>query len=117
VEAPVILPPHADVANAVGAVVGHVRISRKATVTEPAEGSFRIGGIEGMKIHASAGDAILAAQAALQALALAAAREAGAADPAVTIERADRVVEADGLTVFVESVLTATAIGRPRLGG
>jgi N-methylhydantoinase A/oxoprolinase/acetone carboxylase beta subunit len=115
-DAQVILPEHADVANAVGAVVGHVRIIRSAVVTEPSEGRFRINGIDGAAVHSSAETAITAAMAALQAIALNDALLAGAAEPSVTLARADKTVIADGLTVFVESVITATAIGRPKLG-
>jgi N-methylhydantoinase A/oxoprolinase/acetone carboxylase beta subunit len=116
VEAKIILPPHADVANAVGAVVGHVRIIRSATVTEPGEGRFRVNGIGELPIFSSAEEAIAAGSDTLRAIALADALAAGAAEPDVTVMRADRIAEADGLTVFIESVLTATAIGRPRLG-
>jgi N-methylhydantoinase A/oxoprolinase/acetone carboxylase beta subunit len=114
--APVILPDHADVANAIGAVVGQVRIARQAVVTEPSERRFRINGIEGMALHEDAENAISAASAALETIALNDAIAAGATEPTVTIERRDKTVEADGLVVFVESVITATAIGRPRIG-
>jgi hypothetical protein len=116
IEAKVLLPNHADVANAVGAVVGQVRITRQAVITEPVEGRFRINGIAEAAVHDSAQAAIDAAAIALKVIAKADALSAGAADPTVTLEQLDKVVEADGLVIFVESVLTATAIGRPRLG-
>jgi N-methylhydantoinase A/oxoprolinase/acetone carboxylase beta subunit len=114
--AEVVLPNHADVANAVGAVVGQVRIIRRAVITEPVEGRFRINGIADAVVHESAQAALDAATIALKSIAKADALTAGAADPTVTLEQVDKVVEADGRVVFVESVLTATAIGRPRLG-
>jgi N-methylhydantoinase A/oxoprolinase/acetone carboxylase beta subunit len=114
--AEVVLPNHADVANAVGAVVGQVRIIRRAVITEPVEGRFRINGIADAVVHESAQAALDVATIALKSIAKADALTAGAADPTVTLEQVDKVVEADGRVVFVESVLTATAIGRPRLG-
>jgi N-methylhydantoinase A/oxoprolinase/acetone carboxylase beta subunit len=113
---PIILPPHADVANAVGAVVGHVRVSEVLTVTEPHEGRFRINGLDAPEIHPSADEAIVAAMAHAQSRVGHKAAKAGAADPEITVLRDERTVEADGLRVFIEAVITATAIGRPRLG-
>jgi N-methylhydantoinase A/oxoprolinase/acetone carboxylase beta subunit len=112
----IILPSHADVANAVGAVVGHVRMTRQATVTEPSDGQFRINGLDGMTIWPDAPAAIKAASAALRDLATRDAVMAGAADPVVTIMEANKTVEADGREVFIESTITATAIGRPKIG-
>jgi N-methylhydantoinase A/oxoprolinase/acetone carboxylase beta subunit len=40
-----IIPDHADVANAVGAVVGQVRIAVTAEIVQPAEGRFEIAGL------------------------------------------------------------------------
>jgi N-methylhydantoinase A/oxoprolinase/acetone carboxylase beta subunit len=111
----IILPPHADVANAVGAVVGHVRVNAILTVTEPEDGRFRINGLEKPEIHPSAEQAIAAAIVYAQNSVSEKAALAGAADPEITVHRDDRIVEADGLTVFIEAVITATAIGRPKL--
>ena len=36
------VPEHADVANAIGAVVGKVRVRRQVTVTTPRRGVFRV---------------------------------------------------------------------------
>src|SRR4029079_1800494 len=37
-----IVPEHTDVANALGAVVGQVRVSAEATVSQPKEGLLRL---------------------------------------------------------------------------
>jgi len=78
------VPEHADVANAVGAVVGRVRIARSATITCPAEGRFRALLPEGARDFAGFDEARAAAETALGALARAAAADAGAAEVHVT---------------------------------
>ena len=35
-----VIPPHADVANAVGAVVGRVRLTRECVVSAPSQGQY-----------------------------------------------------------------------------
>ncbi|HSF94825.1 MAG TPA: hydantoinase/oxoprolinase family protein, partial [Thermohalobaculum sp.] len=109
------VPEHADVANAIGAVVGRVRIARSATVTCPAEGRFRAHLPDGARDFSSFEDARSAAEAALEAAARAAAAEAGAAEVHVTFEAELRDAEVEGKRMLIEATLTATATGRPRL--
>jgi hypothetical protein len=110
-----IVPPHAEVCNAIGAVAGGVSQSAEALITAPAEGRFRVHLPDGNRdfedLEAAAGHAV----AAVRALAAARAKVAGAGDVEVRHRRADQVHrDALGLEVFIESRIEATAFGRPR---
>ncbi|HUV32811.1 MAG TPA: hydantoinase/oxoprolinase family protein [Devosiaceae bacterium] len=109
------VPEHADVANAVGAVVGRVRIARSVTITCPAEGRFRAHLLDGAVDFASFAAARAAAEAALDAATRAAAAEAGAAEVHVTLAADIRDATVEGKSMLVEATITATATGRPRL--
>jgi N-methylhydantoinase A/oxoprolinase/acetone carboxylase beta subunit len=111
-----VIPPHADVANAVGAVVGEVRVSVTASIEAPSEDRFRVIVGEMVQDFTSEPGAIVFAQAEVEKLALAKAEEAGAED--AHVELATRISEAhiEGLRKFVEAKVTAIATGRPRLG-
>lgn len=110
-----ILPEHAGVANAIGAVVGRVTIRRAGTVTCPAEGRFRAHLTTGPEDHASAGAAMAALEAALLAEARAAALASGAGDLSTHCTREIRRAEAEAREVFLEAQVTVEVSGRPRI--
>lgn len=60
-----ILPEHAGVANAIGAVVGRVTMRRSGTVTSPAEGKYRVHLESGPVDYTQSGEALEALEAAL----------------------------------------------------
>ncbi len=110
------VPTHADVCNAVGAVAGGVSQTVSILITSPAEGLFRVHGGEGLhdfgELEPAASKALELAGAQAGALAL----DAGAGDIKVETSRDDRVATVAGsFEVFVESTITATAFGRPRI--
>jgi N-methylhydantoinase A/oxoprolinase/acetone carboxylase beta subunit len=111
-----VVPPHAEVCNAVGAVAGGVLQRVDLLITQPSEGRFRVHLPDGIadfnRLDAAAERAQEAAVEQAQRLA----REAGAAEPEVSVEREDSTVRgADGTTLFIETRIRATAFGRPRL--
>ena len=109
------VPEHADVANAVGAVVGRVRIARSITITCPGEGRFRAhlgGGAQDFTSFDAARDAAIAE---LDTSTRAAAAEAGAAEVHVALATDIRDATVEGKSMLVEATITATATGRPRL--
>ncbi len=109
-----LLSAHAGVTNAVGAVVSGVVQTVRVTITSPEEGVFRVHAPAGTTTFAALEPAAERATALAEAEARRRAAEAGAAEAAVSIERDDRFAHmAGGLSVFVESVITATAAGRP----
>lgn len=110
-----VLPADADVANALGAVVGQVRVTAEARVSQPKEGLFRMNAGETMRDFLSEEAAMAAAEAAIVRLAAERAEAAGAQDAQVTIEREVKAATVEGSRSFVEALLTATASGRPRV--
>jgi hypothetical protein len=110
-----ILPEHAGVANAIGAVVGRVTIRRSGTVTSPSEGLYRVHLNTGPEDHRDASAALDALQAALEAAARADAVAAGAEDIQITAVRDLRTAQAEARQVFLEGEITVEASGRPRI--
>lgn len=110
-----ILPQHAGVANAIGAVVGRVTMRRSGTVTSPAEGKYRVHLESGPVDYQASEEALAALEAALAEEARGAAEEAGAEDIHVHVERDIRLAQVESREVFVEGTLTVEASGRPRV--
>jgi len=112
-----VLPEHAGVANAIGAVVGRVTIRRSGTVTSPAEGRFRVHLERGPEDFSDAEAAMAALQGALESDARAEAERAGAQDIHVSAAREMKVAQAEAREVFLEAEITVEASGRPRIAG
>jgi N-methylhydantoinase A/oxoprolinase/acetone carboxylase beta subunit len=109
------IPFDADVANAIGAVVGQVRASATVFVTVPEEGIFIVGGSgESVRLLAEEEAFSLARERAIGA-ALHAAHLSGADEPAVTLAELIEAPEIEGQRKLVEARFTATATGRPRI--
>ena len=110
-----VVPAHADVANAVGAVTGQVRIVVEAHVGQPSEGVFRLQAGTELADFASEDAAMAAARAAAARLARERAENAGAAE--IRIELAEDIAAAtiEGNRTFIEAVVRASAAGRPRI--
>jgi N-methylhydantoinase A/oxoprolinase/acetone carboxylase beta subunit len=111
------IPAHADVANAVGAVVGRVRLTRECVVSAPEAGQF--------VVHAGEAPATFvdldAARAFARSHAIAALELEMQAAGAPVFETRDewiaQTVHVDGLDLFVEGRLVVVATGRPQLAG
>ena len=111
-----VIPPHAGVTNAVGAVASGVVQRAEALITQPNEGHFRLHVASGVEDFITLESAAARATLAVQSLAEAQARRAGAAEVQISLSRNDKVVrEKGGLDLFIESRIAATAFGRPRL--
>ncbi len=110
-----ILPEHAGVANAIGAVVGRVTIRRSGTVTSPAEGKYRVHLDAGPEDHSDPKAAMAALQNALETAAEAAALAAGAEDIHTHATHDIRSAHAEGREVFLEAEITVEVTGRPRV--
>ncbi|MDY0871055.1 hydantoinase/oxoprolinase family protein [Dongia rigui] len=111
-----IIPPHADVSNAVGAVAGGVMQKVAITITQPIDGVFRAHLPGGLKDFTDLETAAAFARDTAEAEAAAMAKKAGASDIELSHERADKVFEQPGgLKIFMESLVSVTAFGRPAL--
>jgi hypothetical protein len=110
-----ILPEHAGVANAIGAVVGRVTMRRSGTVTSPSEGRFRVHLETGPEDFGDAEAAMARIETVLSELVVADANEAGAHDIQMRVERDIRKAEAEAREVFIEATITVEAAGRPRV--
>ena len=110
-----ILPAHAGVANAIGAVVGQVVMRREGQVTAPSEGRYRVHFASGPQDFGDLATALDGLEQVLRNDARAAAQAAGAVDIAVTVERDIRQAQTEARDVFVEAILRVEAAGRPRV--
>lgn len=110
-----ILPEHAGVANAIGAVVGRVTMREAGTVTSPSEGKYRVHLTAGPEDFGDQEGALSRLEGVLRGRAVAAAEAAGAADITVNVVRDVRVAGVESREVFVEADITVEASGRPRV--
>jgi N-methylhydantoinase A/oxoprolinase/acetone carboxylase beta subunit len=110
-----VLPEHAGVANAIGAVVGQVSQRVSGLVSSPAEGRFVAHLAAGLKAFAERESAMAAMETALLAEAEARARAAGAEEVQLHVVREVREAEVEGRSMFIEATVTVTASGRPRV--
>jgi N-methylhydantoinase A/oxoprolinase/acetone carboxylase beta subunit len=109
------MPRFAEVANAVGAVLGEVSQRVHLTITQPLRGTFRVFAEAGPRDFPRLEAAVEHARELAAAEATALARQAGAASVEVEFEQDENKVtnEIDG-DVFFEMRLTAIASGPPR---
>ncbi|MEO1747237.1 MAG: hydantoinase/oxoprolinase family protein [Pseudomonadota bacterium] len=111
-----LVPEHADVANAVGAVTGQIRITQKLDVAPGDDGRFRIlgGDLEDDdRNHPDEASALEVARTAVRELAEKSAVQAGAQELEVFTREEIKRVEIDGLEQFVGATLFADVLARP----
>jgi len=112
-----IIPPHAEVANAVGAVAGGV-IQRQRVLISPLDGGerFRLHLPNGVHDFDDLEQAVGYAQQVMSAHVEAQARQAGAGQVEVQMARTDRqarVAAGWGQEVYLGTELAFKAVGRP----
>ena len=110
-----ILPEHAGVANAIGAVVGQISQRVSGMVTSPGEGRFTAHLPQGLQTYNDREEALTIVEAALVAEAVRRARLAGAEELHITTARDIREALVEGRAMFIEATVSATASGRPRV--
>ena len=110
------IPPHAEVANAVGAVVGSVMQTVRALIAPlDEEQGFRVHLSEEVRDFAQLEPAVQYARKEAAERARELALRAGAASVQVSVSQRDHTVEVSGDALFLGSEVAATAAGRPRL--
>ena len=115
-----IIPPHADVANAVGAVAGSVVLKLQATI-RPMDGDqrFRLHLPDSVLDFSAVEEGVAYARRVVPDQLRALARQAGAGQVELQVSREDRnvAVQAEwGQPIYLGTLLTFTAVGRPGLG-
>lgn len=115
--APLVVPEHAAVCNAVGAVAGVVSETCDVLVNQPSFKVFRVHDPAGIRDYSDAQDAIADATRVSRELALAAARRAGALDPHVETSVLERRAHTNsGDDYLAEATVRSRATGRPATG-
>ncbi|WP_340149896.1 hydantoinase/oxoprolinase family protein [uncultured Sneathiella sp.] len=110
-----VIPDFAGVANAVGAVVGQVRLTVSASISPTENDGFRLFHMGEPLDFQTLDAAVSEAEKLLTAEARAQAIEAGAGDVRTRFKRQDNIAHIAGLEVFVESTVEVVAFGRPRV--
>ncbi len=110
-----VVPEDTDVANALGAVMGQVRVSVGARVSQPREGLFRVASGDEIRDFTEEEKALAAAEADVREIAFERARNAGTDDAEIDIAKEIRASTVEGQRMFIEAHVVATASGRPRI--
>jgi N-methylhydantoinase A/oxoprolinase/acetone carboxylase beta subunit len=116
--APLRIPHHTEVANAIGAVVGSVVYRVRALVMPQEDEGYRVHLPDQVRLWATLPEALDYAETQARAMALAGAQRSGAEDIRVQVERRDHsapVATGWGEEVYLQTDLEVTAVGRPRL--
>ncbi len=108
-----VCPPHAEVANAVGAAVGGVSASAEVVILQPETGRFTLHGAGAPQHYSNLDSATRAAERLCREIAAERAREAGATGITVGVEEQRRIAEIEGEEMLVELRKRATARGLP----
>jgi N-methylhydantoinase A/oxoprolinase/acetone carboxylase beta subunit len=115
--AQLLVPEHAAVCNAVGAVAGVVSETCDVLVNQPTFKVFRVHDPAGSRDYSEAREAIEDAKRVSRELALAAARRAGASDPHVETSVMERRAHAGSVDDYLaEATVRSRATGRPATG-
>ena len=109
-----VVPEHAGVANAVGAVVGGVRIQAAGTIAKPGDGLYRVFAGASPRDFSDLESATAHARRVLEAQARKGAVDAGAGEVDMSVEQRDDVAVVEGRETLVERTVVAVASGRPR---
>lgn len=116
--ADLIIPEHAAVCNAVGAVAGVVSETSEVLVNQTTYNVFRVHAPAGSRDYSDANEAINEATRISRLLAVAAAQRSGAKDPDVKTSVIERRAQAGTDAEYLaEAAVRSTATGRPATGG
>ena len=107
----VVIPADADVANAIGAVVGRIVLRFSVLVVEQHGAGFVLVGSD--EIYEQESDAFLAAESKAKSEVERLAKSAGASQVEISVEKNAKRAEIEGKPVLIEATIEATAVGRP----
>jgi N-methylhydantoinase A/oxoprolinase/acetone carboxylase beta subunit len=112
-----LIPDHGSVANAIGAAVSTIRVTERATITQPSRGQFRIHLPDAGDDRGDLEPAVDRAAELLSVRAKERAERSGAASVDLEVEVDLKTAEVGGKTLVVEATVTVTASGPPRESG
>ncbi len=110
-----VVPPHAEVANAVGAVTGSVVQQIRVTIQPLDDDRFRLHLPAAIVDFATLAEAVRRATETMTDAVEAMAHKAGAQQVEVRVEREDRTAPVRGDRIYLGTEMTFTAVGRPAL--
>ena len=111
----VILPEYAGVANAIGAVVGKIVMRESGVISSPSEGKYLVH-LDGKPVNfTSEVKALKVLEEKLTEKSIQKAKEAGAENVSVNIDREIKTANIENRSVFVEARVLVEASGRPRI--
>jgi hypothetical protein len=111
-----VIPPDADVANAIGAITSSVYIRRQVEIVPNEAGQYSVHGVEHAPVFQDFQEAHRFAAGELRRLVRASALQAGTSQKRVQITVHDRIgALADGGQLFVGRTLQGRLVGRPDL--
>jgi N-methylhydantoinase A/oxoprolinase/acetone carboxylase beta subunit len=110
-----LVPEDTDVANALGAVVGQVRVTAEARISQPKEGLFRVSVGDVVRDFTDEAAALDYAEVDVRAIVSDRALAAGTDTAEIEITRDFRTATVEGQRTFVEAHVVAVATGRPRI--
>ena len=111
-----VIPPDADVANAIGAITSSVHVRRQLEIVPDEAGQYRVHGVEHAPAFRDLAEAHQFATEELRRIVLASALQAGTSQRRVQITVRDRIgTLADGAQLFVGRTFQGQLVGRPDL--
>ena len=117
-ETQAIIPEHADVANAIGAITSSVTVHRRVEICPDINGRFILQGVQGSPVHAELTEARAAAMESLRQTVTSAARSAGTSHSRIRFTIHDNIAASgEEGHVFVSEIIEARLTGRPDLAG
>ena len=111
----VILPKYASVANAIGAVVGKIVMREAGVISSTSEGKYIVHFDEEPVNFNNELEALTALEEKLSEKSIKKAKEAGAENVTINIDREVKTANIDNRIVFVEANVSVEASGRPRI--
>ncbi|MDO6591399.1 hydantoinase/oxoprolinase family protein [Loktanella sp. D2R18] len=113
--AQMILPKHGEVANAIGAVVGQVRVSVTGSLVASDNGGFTAHLPDGPQHFDNQEVGLAVLETCLSAHVTAKAQAAGVDTPRISVDRDIKQAKIADKHMFIEAVFRVTASGRPRI--
>jgi N-methylhydantoinase A/oxoprolinase/acetone carboxylase beta subunit len=109
-----VVPFHAGVANAIGAITGAVAMTDEALI-RPVQGRYRLHSSQGVEVFVGLEEVTARGRDLLAAVVREKARTAGAGDVEITLEESEHwATSRGGESLFMEKRLIAKAVGSPR---